>query len=114
MPVKLQLIVFQVSIHVLLGYPFFAGLQPHIDWKRRLNRIWRKVKVFEVTADSYRMVTPTTDVLEAEIMMISPALMKECGADTAVRDRRAEVGLMRSKDTKEVDPLRRQWRGVKR
>jgi len=74
----------------------------------QLIRIWRKGKVFEVTAlpaaDSHRMLTPTTGVLEAEFRMIIPALMEgQGGADTGVRDGNAMVGVRKSEETKE-DP----------
>ena len=105
----MQLRVMQMTIPVVFGYQFLAGLQPHIDWRRLMIRIWRKEKAIDVAAlpaaYSYRMVTPTTGVLEAEIRMLSPSLIEwQCGADTVVRDRSAEVGIVDSEHTEEVGP----------
>ena len=72
MPISLQLRVINTSIPVVLGYTFLTKFQPHIDWKKRFVRIWRKGKIYEISAlpaaDSFRM--STTGVLEAEWDML--------------------------------------------
>ena len=63
----------KTTIPIVLGYPFLARTQPTVDWKKRVLRIERKGRVFEVKAlaiaDSYRMTCPVvrvTKVVEEE------------------------------------------------
>ena len=62
MNVRLLLRMIKTNIPVVLGYPFLARLQPLVDWKRRVIRVERKDRVYEIpalpAADSYRITCP--------------------------------------------------------
>ena len=50
MPIRLMLRVIATSLPVVLGYPFLAKLNPFIDFRRRLLRIQRSGKTYEIKA----------------------------------------------------------------
>ena len=66
MPVRLLLRVIKTTIPIVLGYHFLARTQPTIDWKQRVLRVERKVRIFEIKAlaiaDAYRMKCPVVRV----------------------------------------------------
>ena len=59
MPVRLSLMAINTTIPIVLWYPFIASIQPMVDWKQRLFRIERMLRVFQTkalsTAVSYQM-----------------------------------------------------------
>jgi hypothetical protein len=71
MPVKLLLRVIKTTIPVVLGYPFLSRVQPLVDWRRRVLRVERKGRVYEIpalpAADSFRMTFPVGAALRTLI-----------------------------------------------